>query len=171
MMEEPEWEQGSTGAHPVTEEVAVPLGPRLAMLFLWAVTVVLIFVILSLTLIVIPTLVSSALSADPYPKRVWGSLVAVVTVMTAVGMHSGTTWLSMQMESRWTGALPPHPGRGIVLPMVGIVVIAGIIAVLFWVPSIFIHDVSRTFPWPLIWSTVGIGAFFLYRYLDHILPK
>ena len=50
-------------------------------------------------------------------------------------------------------------------------VAGGMVAVLFWIPSIFIHDLSRTFPWPLIWGSVGSGAFLLYRYLDRTLPK
>ncbi|MEK7950308.1 hypothetical protein [Luteolibacter soli] len=131
----------------------------------------LVFVLLGLSFLVIATLIPAALSAAPYPQGVVVSMGAVVAEMIVVGMLSGAIWLAMHLESRPTGLSPRHPGRGIVLPMVGTPIVGGIIAVPFWVPSIFIHDVSRTFPWPLVWGAAGIGAFSLYRYLDRILPK
>ncbi len=153
------------------EMPAVPLGLRLAILFVWIVIVGLAFVLLGLTILTVATLVPAALGDNPYPEGVVVSLILVVAEMIVVGMLMGAIWLTMHLESRPTGTSPRHPGRGIGLTMVGVLVAGGMVAVLFWIPSIFIHDLSRTFPWPLIWGSVGSGAFLLYRYLDRTLPK
>ena len=153
------------------ETTRVPVGVHLAALFLWGVIVGLVIVVLGLTIVAVPMLYSAALSDDPYPEAVVFSLILVSAVTIVVGILSGALWLVNLLEGRETGRNPGHPGRKIGLAMVGTLVFAGLIALLSWLPSIFMHGVSGTFPWPLVWGCIGGGALRLYLYLDHKLPR
>jgi hypothetical protein len=154
------------------EEIpTAPLGLRLAIVFVWLVIVALLFVLLGLTVLAVTTLIPTALSKDPCPEGLIISMIIVLTEMILAGMFMGAIWLTMHLEGLPAGTRPRPPARMIGLMMSGIFVGAGIIAVLFWIPSIFFNDVSRTFPWPLIWGSLGGGAFLLYRFLDRLLPK
>ena len=148
-----------------------PLGLRLAIIFVWLVTVSLLFGLLGSTTVIVITLISTALAERPCPEGLTISMIIVVAEMIVAGMLMGAIWLAMHLEGLPTGTRPRPPARMIGLTMSGILVGAGIIAVLFWIPSIFFNDVSRTFPWPLIWGSLGGGAFLLYRHLDRSLPK
>ncbi|HEY1122780.1 MAG TPA: hypothetical protein VGE67_14310 [Haloferula sp.] len=153
------------------EPIPVPLGLHLASLFLWLVIVGLVIMVLGLTLFTVCLLFAAATSADPYPEGVVSSLIAVGAEAVFIGMLSGAIWLVTLLEGRPTGRSPGHPGRKIGLAMVGTLVVAGSIALLCWAPSIFMHGVFGTFPWPLVWGCVGGGAFRLYLHLDRLLPE
>lgn len=159
---------------PGREEVATPgapLGLRLAILFVWIFIVGMVFICVGFTLLAIITVGGSALGEHPFPEGLVVSLIVAIVEAFLIGMLSGAIWLTMLLEGRSAGTSPGHPGRKIGSAMLTTLVVAALIALLVWVPSIFLHGISKTFPWPLVWSCIGGGALWLHLHLDRTLPK
>lgn len=153
------------------ENAAMPVGKRIAIIFLSLVTTVMILPFAGLVLGAFGTLISAAWADDPFPEGIAISLLLFGAVSIFAPVLLSSLWMILNLERRSAASPPRHPARIIFLPSVWLLVAGGVVAVTVWIPSVFHNDASRTFPWPLIWGSVGSGSFVLYRYLNRILPK
>lgn len=85
-------------------------------------------------------------------------------------MISGAILLDGQMRFQGSDKVLPHPARNLLLPPLACITAFSGLTVLVWLPSNLLNDITRTYPWPLVWGLTGTGAFFLFRWVEKTYP-
>ncbi len=176
-MEGPDSQPEKAGDRPATGVPKLPFGLRAAILFVRLMIVVAVFPTVGAVLMTLGFLIEGPLSKEPFPRVLTQSLVLVTVSVFLLVMLGGASWMDAMLSRRsfrsfsWVGRKGEHPARQVFMPVAAGVAAYGAMAVILWLPSNWENSMAKTWPWPLVWGSIGTGAFFLYRYLDKILPR
>lgn len=156
-----------------------PLSPGVcvAIAFLRGLGIVMILPIIGACLAAMSGLVAGSFESELLAGAFLFSGTALGAFLIMIMLALGSDWLARHLKATAMGPgsiagvqRPVHPGRQIFLPPLGCVMAYAFLAVLVWLPSTFENPPAQTWPWPVVWSAIGLGAMYLFHLLDEKLP-
>jgi len=173
-MEDPGTERKNEAVErPADEEPVPPFGILAAILFVRLIAVVSSFVMVGVVLIALIHLTNGPFSKRTLPEAFLESIALVTASVVMIVMVTGAMWVDAILAGRTSSRAEKrgiHPARQMFIPVASGIAIYGVVAVLLWFSSLLRNDIARTWPWPVVWGTMGTGALFLCRHLNRVLP-
>ncbi|HEY1122778.1 MAG TPA: hypothetical protein VGE67_14300 [Haloferula sp.] len=160
------------------EELELPVGVRVTVIFLRTFSILVFPLALLACLVSMATLFMISFQGDLIAGAFMTSGVSLGACLALMMMALCCDWFARHLRATatmsplWSARFPRpmHPARQIFLPPLGFVMGYSFLAVLMWLPSTFHTPPAVSWPWPVAWIVIGIGAMYLFHLLEEYTP-
>lgn len=159
-------------------ETDLPAGVRATAIFLRTLCILMFPLALLACLVAMASLFMASFQSDLISGAFMTSGAALGSFLILMMIALGSDWLARHvratavMNPQWSARFqrPIHPIHQIFLPPLGCVMCYSFLAVLMWLPSIFHTALAESWPWPVTWIVIGLGAMYLFHLLEEKMP-
>jgi hypothetical protein len=159
-----------------TGEGGAPLGVRVAIGFLRVFCVIMYLPLLVSSLAAGMALIRVLFEVEGISVDFLVFAVPFVVFLILLITQLGCDWLAHHLRvtaaiSEWARLQRPlHPVRHIFIPPLWCLMLYAFLSVVAWLPSIIQVSLSESWPWPVAWISLGVGAMYLLYLIDKKAP-